>query len=132
MKTEELLLGLPPNNIHDLFATDLRDMFQGTYNNIAPSSFKPTRTINYQSRPEGRRIWKLVSHLDTSAPDRDSLRLGALARLSIQADELHDAAARQHRLKARGYTKAQKKLYAEAIQLVSGSAPSAIPTTEDS
>jgi hypothetical protein len=27
MKTEELLLGLPPNNLGDLFATDLRDMF---------------------------------------------------------------------------------------------------------
>ena len=34
VKTEELLLGLPPNNYGDLFATDLRDMFQSTYNGI--------------------------------------------------------------------------------------------------
>ena len=34
VKTEELLLGLPPNNLGDLFATDLRDLFQSTYNNI--------------------------------------------------------------------------------------------------
>ena len=34
VKTEELLLGLPPNNLGDLFATDLRDLFQPGYNNI--------------------------------------------------------------------------------------------------
>lgn len=34
VKTEELLMGLPPNNYGDLFATDLRDMFQSTYNGI--------------------------------------------------------------------------------------------------
>src|SRR5262249_13661838 len=34
VKTEELLLGLPPNNLGDLFATDLRDMFQPNYNGI--------------------------------------------------------------------------------------------------
>jgi YVTN family beta-propeller protein len=34
VKTAELLLGLPPNNLGDLFATDLRDMFQNTYNGI--------------------------------------------------------------------------------------------------
>ena len=34
VKTEELLLGLPPKNLGDLFATDLRDLFQPTYNQI--------------------------------------------------------------------------------------------------
>ena len=34
VKTEELLLGLPPNNLGDLFATDLRDLFQPAYNGI--------------------------------------------------------------------------------------------------
>ena len=34
VKTEELLLGLPPNNLGDLFATDLRDMFQAEYNGV--------------------------------------------------------------------------------------------------
>ena len=34
VKTEELLLGLPPMNLGDLFATDLRDLFQPNYNQI--------------------------------------------------------------------------------------------------
>ena len=34
VKTEELLLGLPPNNLGDLLATDLRDLFQPNYNGI--------------------------------------------------------------------------------------------------
>jgi hypothetical protein len=35
VKTAELLLGLPPNNLGDLLATDLRDMFQINYNGIS-------------------------------------------------------------------------------------------------
>src|SRR6195256_452210 len=34
VKTGELLLGIPANNFADLFATDLRDMFQSTYNGV--------------------------------------------------------------------------------------------------
>jgi YVTN family beta-propeller protein len=43
VKTAELLLGLPPNNLGDLFATDLRDMFQGSYNGIAGSAIPFTK-----------------------------------------------------------------------------------------
>ena len=107
VKTEELLLGLPPNNLGDLFATDLRDLFQSTYNGITAAHVPVTRSVDYQST-EGQRIWKLVKSLDTSAPDRDSARLGRLIRLSLAADQLHCEAA---------------KLYREARALVSGPAP---------
>jgi YVTN family beta-propeller protein len=40
VKTAELLLGLPPNNLGDLFATDLRDMFQNTYNGISAGTLR--------------------------------------------------------------------------------------------
>ena len=58
MKTEELLLGLPPNNLGDLFATDLRDMFQSTYNGITPRMFTgsnaSTGISKYTPTAEGR------------------------------------------------------------------------------
>jgi YVTN family beta-propeller protein len=124
VKTEELLLGLPPNNIHDLVATDLRDMFQPAYNNIQASAFTPTRQVTYQSTPEGSRIWKLVTRLETaSGPDRDSLRLGQLARLSAQADQLHADAEKQHGLKSRACNQQQKELLKKAQLLVSTGAP---------
>ena len=65
VKTEELLLGLPPNNLGDLFATDMRDMFQPTYNGITAGSitFNLAPPIGNLS-VEGSRIWSLVSHLD--------------------------------------------------------------------
>jgi YVTN family beta-propeller protein len=40
VKTAELLLGLPPNNLGDLFATDLRDMFQSSYNGISAGTLR--------------------------------------------------------------------------------------------
>ncbi len=43
VKTAELLLGLPPNNLGDLFATDLRDMFQNAYNGISSGAIPFTR-----------------------------------------------------------------------------------------
>jgi len=43
VKTAELLLGLPPNNLGDLFATDLRDMFQSTYNGISSGNISITQ-----------------------------------------------------------------------------------------
>ncbi len=43
VKTAELLLGLPPNNLGDLFATDLRDMFQSTYNGITLNNIPVTQ-----------------------------------------------------------------------------------------
>jgi YVTN family beta-propeller protein len=43
VKTAELLLGLPPNNLGDLFATDLRDMFQSTYNGIGNGNITLTQ-----------------------------------------------------------------------------------------
>ncbi len=123
VKTEELLMGLPPNNLGDLFATDLRDMFQPTYNGITAAQVPVTRPAQYQATAEGTRIWSLASKLDTSAPDRDSLRLGILTRLSVSADDLHRKAATQHLLKTKRYKKEQTALYARAEKLVSGPAP---------
>ncbi len=53
VKTAELLLGLPPNNLGDLFATDLRDMFQSTYNGISNVNIPPkssTRALQSVSK----------------------------------------------------------------------------------
>jgi YVTN family beta-propeller protein len=126
VKTEELLLGLPPNNLGDLFATDLRDMFQRGYNGITADAISFTKQVSYSPSPEGKHIWALANHLDTSGPDRDSARLGVLIRLSLQADELHQAAAREHRLSSKAYAARQKQLYEEALKLVNG------PTLRDS
>jgi hypothetical protein len=117
VKTEELLLGLPPNNLGDLFATDLRDMFQPAYNGITADSLRLNQVAHYTVSPEGARIWALAAQLDTSAPDRDSARLGALARLSMKADDLHEGAARGNGLRSRRYRGAQKRLYSAAVQV---------------
>ncbi len=122
VKTEELLLGLPPNNLGDLFATDLRDLFQADYNGITADQVKVTQ-VDYNPTPEGKRVWALVNKLDTSAPDRDSRRLGALIRLSLQADELHHQAAAEQRLHASAYKATQSRLYQVASNLVRGPAP---------
>ena len=53
VKTEELLLGLPPNNLGDLFATDMRDMFQSTYNGIRLDSSQFTGLRNTRPRQKG-------------------------------------------------------------------------------
>jgi hypothetical protein len=122
VKTEELLLGVPANNFGDLFATDLRDLFQPTYNGITADQ------INFNFDPaitpskEGTKIWALVDKLDTSAPDRDSRRLGVLTRLSLQADELHQQAEKSKTLDTPAYQKQQAKLYEEAIKLVNTAA----------
>ena len=118
VKTEELLLGLPPNNLGDLLATDLRDLFQANYNAITADQLSFDAAVSYQSSPEGMRIWSLVGRLDTSAPDRDSRRLGALVRLSAAADELHHNAARAHHLNSPAYRRQQSALYIEARRVV--------------
>lgn len=118
VKTEELLLGLPPNNLGDLFATDLRDLFQSTYNGITASQIAFNDSVKYQPTAEGERIWKLVDKLDTSAPDRDSRRLGRLTRLSMAADDLHARAAKENRLSEAAYLAAQARLYAQAEAVV--------------
>jgi len=123
VKTEELLLGLPPNNFGDLFATDLRDLFQDHYNGITAKQVKFNFSEKYQASQEGLHIWELVKNLDTSAPDRDSRRLGVLIRLSQQADELHVAAEKNHRLTSRSYQNEQKELYEAAVRLVHTGAP---------
>ena len=123
VKTEELLLGLPPNNFGDLLATDLRDLFQPEYNGITAAQTPVTRTAQVTPSPEGRRVWGLVARLDTSAPDRDSARLGALARLSMLADDLHEQAAAANRLKSRAYRSAQAAIYAEGLKMVKGPKP---------
>ena len=123
VKTEELLLGLPPNNLGDMLATDLRDFFQARYNGITPDKLQFKLKVDYVPSQEGKKIWSLVSKLDTSAPDRDSHRLGALARLSMAADDLHSTAARQRQLKSVTYKKQQSQLYATALKLVNAPAP---------
>jgi YVTN family beta-propeller protein len=115
VKTEELLLGLPPSNLGDLFATDLRDLFQPTYNGIAAADVPVTRTVSYQPSPEGRKIWALVSKLDTSSPDKDSRRLGAVGRLSMAADRLRAEATRTHTVGTRRYRAMQKALFKQAL-----------------
>ena len=67
VKTEELLLGSPPNNLGGLFATDLRNMFQSIYNSISAADVPVTRSVDYRSTAEGRRNWRLVKSLDTPA-----------------------------------------------------------------
>ncbi len=123
VKTEELLLGLPPNNLGDLFATDMRDFFQSTFNGITASDITFNVAAPAGMSVEGAKIWSLVSHLDTSAPDRDSRRLGGLTRLVMQADKLRETATKNKMLGTASYKKAQKDLYDSAVKLVSGDAP---------
>jgi hypothetical protein len=118
VKTEELLLGLPPNNLGDLFATDLRDMFQAEYNGVTADTLPFTRTYTYKSSPDGLRIWDLVQKLHLEGPDADSRRLGSLARLSILADTLHAEAERDGRLEDAAYRARQAELHRLAESLV--------------
>jgi YVTN family beta-propeller protein len=118
VKTEELLLGLPPNNLGDLFATDLRDMFQAAYNGVTADMLSFTRRYSYAASAEGMQIWDLVQKLDLSGPDADSRRLGSLARLSILADSLHAEAAREGRLQDEAYLARQAELHGLAASLV--------------
>ena len=134
VKTEELLLGLPPNNYGDLLATDLRDMFQATYNGIVLGAdgltLVQTRTGNslikfrskstYVATSEGRKVWTLARRLDSSAPDRDSRRLSLVTLLSMQADSLHHQAVKKNRLHTAGYKAAQARVYQAAVRVVSG------------
>jgi hypothetical protein len=64
-----------------------------------------------------------VSKLDTSAPDRDSHRLGGLGRLSMAADNLHESAVKQNRLNSKEYKKQQAELYETALKLVNAPKP---------
>ncbi len=134
VKTEELLLGLPPNNYGDLLATDLRDMFQASYNGIAlgPDGLTliQTRTgqalsklrskSTYVATAEGRRVWKLSEKLDSSSPDQDSRRLSLVTLLSMQADTLYHQAAKKHALHSAHYKAAQARVYQAAARVVSG------------
>ncbi len=117
VKTEELLLGLPPNNLGDLFATDLRDMFQAEYNGITADQLSFNTVASYRPSPEGRRIWKFAQKLDTSAPDRDSRRLGALGRLTLEADRLHAKASARGQLGTADYRRRQLQLLLHAQQI---------------
>jgi hypothetical protein len=111
VKTEELILGVPPMNLGDLLATDLRDLFQPTYNGItaADVGFDVQVAARYKPSRLGKQIWSLASRLDLSGPDRDSRRLGALARLSYVADRL-DRARAQRLLGTREYRSAEAEL----------------------
>jgi hypothetical protein len=63
------------------------------------------------------------SATDTSAPDRDSRRLGALTRLSAKADDLHESAEKQNRLDSPEYKKQQDSLFEEATRIVNSAVP---------
>jgi YVTN family beta-propeller protein len=118
VKTEDLLLGLPPNNDGDLFATDLRDMFQPTYNGLTADDVTFNKVVRYQPSTEGLHVWELISRLDDSAPDRDSYRIARLGRISAQADALHDEAARNGTLQTAAYREEQDAIYDLAARIV--------------
>jgi YVTN family beta-propeller protein len=118
VKTEELLLGLPPNNLGDLFATDMRDMFQPEYNGVTAEMLTFTRQYTSRASVEGQRIWGLVERLDVAGPDADSRRLGSLARLSMLADALNGDAERDGRLHDPSYLARQDELFQLAVALV--------------
>jgi hypothetical protein len=119
VKTEELLLGLPPNNLGDLVATDLHDLFQPNYNHIEVRSDEFNRVVDYKATPAGQEVWALVSRLDTAEPDQDSRRLGALARLSMKVDSLYRDAEINCSLNTDEYFNAQRELMHQAKALVS-------------
>jgi len=133
VKTEELLMGLPPNNYGDLFATDLRDMFQSTYNGIHLGTdgltlLGPNQTAlvklhaksSYIATLPGRKVWKLSEKLDSSTPDQDSYRLSMVTLLSMQADTLYRQAAKKNGLHTAGYKAAQAHVYQAAVKVVNG------------
>jgi YVTN family beta-propeller protein len=120
VKTEELLLGLPPANLGDLLATDLRDMFQSTYNGLTEQAFRATRPM-YRPTTPGLKIWELANQLDNSGPDKDSARFGILARLSKEADDAYKAAGFLGRLSP-AYRKHQRELLDAARKLVNAPA----------
>ncbi len=133
VKTEELLMGLPPNNYGDLLATDLRDMFQSTYNGIHLSAdgltlLGPNQTSlaklhaksSYVATAPGRKVWTLSKKLDSSSPDQDSYRLSLVTLLSMQADTLYHQAAKKHTLNTAAYKSEQARVYQAAAKVVNG------------
>ena len=145
VKTEELLLGLPPNNYGDLFATDLRDMFQSTYNGIhlgpdgltllGPDQQALVKLHNkstYVATAQGRKVWTLARKLDASSPDQDSYRLSLVTLLSMQADTLYHQAAKKHALHTAKYKAAQARIYQAAVHVVNGPKVAATATTKPS
>jgi hypothetical protein len=118
VKTEELLLGLPPNNLDDLLATDLHDLFQDQYNGIKVSPDRFNRIAHYEATPPGRAIWSLVSKLNTARPDQDSRRLGLLGRFSMRADDLYKQARKNGQLGSLSYCQQQQALMLMARAVV--------------
>ena len=126
-------MGLPPNNYGDLFATDLRDMFQSTYNGIhlgsdgltlvGPNQMTLARLrakSAYVATTPGRKVWTLARKLDTSSPDQDSYRLSMVTLLSMQADTLYRSAAKKHTLNTAAYKAEQARVYQAAVKVVGG------------
>lgn len=133
VKTEELLMGLPPNNYGDLLATDLRDMFQSTYNGIHLSAdgltlLGPNQVSlanlhaksAYVATAPGRKVWTLSQKLDSSSPDQDSYRLSLVTLLSMQADTLYRQATKKHILNTAAYKSEQARVYQAALKVVNG------------
>ena len=126
-------MGMPPNNYGDLLATDLRDMFQSTYNGIHLSAdgltlLGPNQTplarlhakSSYVATLPGRKVWKLSLTLDSSSPDQDSYRLSMVTLLSMQADTLYHQAVRKHTLHTAAYKSEQARVYLAAVKVVNG------------
>ena len=123
VKTEELLLGLPPNNLDDLLATELHDLFQDQYNGIKLPPDRFNRVAQYKATPPGRAIWSLVRNLHTAQPDQDSRRLGVLGRLSMRADQLYKDAKKGGQLNSPAYHQEQQKLMHVAQTIVQSPDP---------
>jgi hypothetical protein len=87
-------------------------------NHRTQCTFKPGEDDEFAKNAE-RAIWSLADKLDTSTPDtEDTWRLGALSRLSLQADSLYNAAASNGQLNSPSYQADQKTLYDSATELV--------------
>jgi hypothetical protein len=78
--------------------------------------------VQYTSTPAGQQIWDLVNGLNTAEPDQDSRRLGALGRLTMEADDRYHTAEQAGQLEAEDYLDQQRKLM-EAALTIAGSEP---------
>jgi YVTN family beta-propeller protein len=111
LKTEEEILGLPPLSLGDLLATDLADFFTPAPDATPFSHIEvPPQTASV----EGNRIAALLAKTDQSGPDEDA-RGPRLIALSREADKL---ALRRAGMNGADYDAAQRRLYAQALDIV--------------
>jgi hypothetical protein len=96
-KTVNLILGLPPLNLYDAAASDLRDMFTGK------PDFTPYRVAPIQFAAANARWQALAAQIDFSRPDSDEMKLSqaiaeseGLPRAAGKADLSSHRVARKH------------------------------------